>query len=42
MEKINEIKEKAEYCLNCKTHPCSNACPMNTHIPEFISKIKKI
>lgn len=40
MENIEKIKEKAEYCLNCKTHPCINACPMNTHIPEFISKIK--
>ena len=40
MENIEKIKEKAEYCLNCKTHPCTNACPMNTHIPEFISKIK--
>ena len=37
----NEIKEKAEYCLNCKTKPCSvNGCPINTKIPEFIDEIK--
>lgn len=38
--KIDEIKEKAKYCLNCKTKPCTQGCPMNTHIPEFIEKIK--
>lgn len=41
MEDIEKIKEKANWCLNCKTKPCSlNGCPMNTDIPEFIQKIK--
>lgn len=38
---IDEIKEKADWCLGCKSKPCSNACPMNTNIPEFIEEIKK-
>ncbi len=40
MENIEEIRKKAEYCLNCKNKPCTNGCPINTKIPEFISKIK--
>ena len=41
MEDIEKIKEKAKWCLNCKTKPCStNGCPMKTDIPEFIEKIK--
>lgn len=40
MEEI-EIKEKANYCLGCKTKPCTKGCPMNTSIPEFIQKIKE-
>jgi len=31
--------EEAKRCLNCKTKPCVNGCPVNIHIPEFISKI---
>ena len=38
---MEEIKEKANWCLGCKTKPCSNACPMNTKIPEFIEEVKK-
>ncbi len=35
------IKEKAEYCLNCKSKPCSiKGCPMQTKIPEFITEVK--
>lgn len=41
MENIEKIKEKANYCLNCKLKPCTNGCPMNTNIPEFIEKIKE-
>ena len=32
--------EEAQRCLNCKTMPCVSGCPVNVHIPEFISKIK--
>ena len=39
---IEYIKEKAEYCLNCKAKPCSNkGCPLNNDIPIFISLIKQ-
>ncbi len=35
------IKEKANWCLNCKMKPCSTkGCPMRTNIPEFITEIK--
>lgn len=41
MKNVEEILEKANWCLNCKMKPCSKSgCPMNTDIPEFISKIK--
>lgn len=41
MKSIEEVKELAKWCLNCKAKPCSqNGCPMNTDIPEFIEKIK--
>ena len=37
-----KIKEKANYCLNCKIKPCSNkGCPLNNDIPEFIKQIKE-
>ena len=36
------IREEANYCLNCKTRPCAtNGCPLNNNIPEFINKIKE-
>ncbi len=39
MEKINE---KVNYCLNCKTKPCSNkGCPLGNQIPQFIEQIKQ-
>ena len=41
MEPIEIVKEKAEYCLNCKHKPCQKACPMKTDIPHFIQKIKE-
>lgn len=33
------VKE-AERCLNCKHKPCVSGCPVNIHIPEFLSQIK--
>ena len=37
-----EIEEKLEYCLNCKTKPCSNkGCPLGNNIPRFIQKLKE-
>ena len=35
------IKQKSEYCLNCKLKPCSlKGCPLNNNIPDFIRQIK--
>lgn len=36
-----EIKEKAEYCLNCKTKPCQKGCPLENDIPAFIALVKE-
>lgn len=33
--------EKAEYCLNCKTKPCTKGCPLENQIPEFVEEVKK-
>ena len=33
--------DEAARCLNCKNMPCVSGCPVNIHIPEFISKIKE-
>ncbi len=33
--------DEALRCLNCKTMPCVNGCPVNIHIPEFIAKIRE-
>lgn len=42
MQNIDKIKEMANWCLNCKAKPCSTkGCPMQTNIPEFITKIKE-
>ena len=38
---IEEIKKQAEYCLNCKTRPCTKGCPLENNIPEFIEELKK-
>ncbi|MDE5943295.1 MAG: NADPH-dependent glutamate synthase [Clostridia bacterium] len=32
---------EAQRCLNCKNRPCVSGCPVNVHIPEFITKIKE-
>lgn len=42
MKNKEEIKKAANWCLSCKTKPCSTSgCPMNTNIPEFINQIKE-
>jgi len=39
---MEEIKEKANYCLNCPTKKCSNnGCPLNNDIPNFIKAVKE-
>lgn len=39
---MHNIKEKTEYCLNCKLKPCSlKGCPLNNNIPDFIGAIKE-
>ena len=35
------IKDKANYCLSCKTKPCTKGCPLENDITEFIKKIKE-
>ena len=38
---FEELKQKANYCLNCKVKPCSNkGCPLNNDIPTFINLAK--
>ncbi|MEE0865287.1 MAG: FAD-dependent oxidoreductase [Clostridia bacterium] len=42
MKAINEIIDKANYCLGCKAKPCSTkGCPLNNDIPQFIEYIKQ-
>lgn len=39
---MEEINQKSNYCLNCKTKPCSiKGCPLGNHIPQFIEQIKQ-
>lgn len=39
---MEEINEKANYCLNCKVKPCANkGCPLGNQIPQFIEQIKQ-
>ncbi len=33
--------DEADRCLNCRNPRCVEGCPVNIHIPEFISKIKE-
>ena len=39
---MKEIKEKINYCLNCKIKPCRNkGCPLGNDIPGFIQAMKE-
>ncbi len=38
---MNELQEKANYCLNCKNRPCVSGCPLENDIPEFIRYVKE-
>ncbi|MGM9661479.1 MAG: NADPH-dependent glutamate synthase [Oscillospiraceae bacterium] len=31
--------DEAQRCLNCKNRPCTEGCPVNVHIPDFIAKV---
>ena len=37
----NDIKQKAEYCLNCRNPQCRTGCPLENNIPAFIQKVKE-
>ena len=37
---MEQIEEKANYCLNCKVKPCQKGCPLGNDIPTFIECIK--
>ncbi len=39
---IENVKEKMNYCLNCKAKPCSlKGCPLHNQIPDFIQVLDK-
>lgn len=39
---MEQIKEKANYCLSCPVKPCSEkGCPLGNDIPEFIKAVKE-
>lgn len=38
---MENIKEKAEYCLGCKVKPCRKGCPLDNDITEFINQVKQ-
>lgn len=39
---MEQIKEKANYCLNCPVKPCSKkGCPLGNDIPGFIQAVKE-
>lgn len=38
---VEMAKDEADRCLNCKTKPCMEGCPVSVKIPEFIDLIKQ-
>ena len=38
---MEDIKEKADYCLSCRTKPCKKGCPLDNDITEFIKQVKE-
>lgn len=38
---MENIKEKADYCLSCKVKPCKKGCPLENDITEFIKYVKE-
>lgn len=36
---LETAKAEAQRCLNCKTAPCRNGCPVAVRIPEFIREL---
>ncbi len=38
---IDEAKEEAERCLNCKNAQCIKGCPVSINIPGFIAQVKE-
>ena len=38
---MNNIEEKANYCLSCKVKPCRVGCPLDNDITEFIRLVKE-
>lgn len=38
---LEQAKEEAERCLQCKNRPCVGGCPVNVQIPEFIKEIRE-
>ena len=38
---MENIKNKANYCLTCPKKPCSNTCPLNNDTAGFIKLIKE-
>lgn len=40
--KASDKREKASYCLHCKTRPCKEkGCPLGNQIPDFIEAVKE-
>ncbi|MHB8992231.1 MAG: NADPH-dependent glutamate synthase [Chloroflexota bacterium] len=35
-----QASAEAQRCLQCKNHPCTEGCPVNVDIPEFIAALR--